>query len=232
MNLMLNALVIIATVLGSGMALPQARQLARTRQRRRRVAHLGRGQPCPQRLVDRVRHSPHTCGPCCPVSIISFALYGFMAIVFVATHRSVEPARPWLSACSGSGWCRCRSSSWAAGNSPVVVVGLCYGLQLLPAVVAVLRTRQLGGVSPATWLIAWVESSHLARLRLGPRRRRARRRGLLGVAMASVILVRLVVTGHQPMAIVHPSRDRSRGGGRRNRHYRDVCNVSQWWLRY
>ncbi len=39
-----------------------------------------------------------------------------------------------------------------------IAVGLSYGVQLLPAVVAACRTRDLVGVSASTWIIAFVES--------------------------------------------------------------------------
>ena len=45
-----------------------------------------------------------------------------------------------------------------------VAVGLSYGVQLLPAVVASLRTTALSGVSSATWIIAFAGSSALAGL--------------------------------------------------------------------
>jgi len=67
--------------------------------------------------------------------------------------------------------------------------------------VAVLRTRRLGGVSPTTWLIAWVESAIWLVYGWGRDDVALVAAGLLGVVMASIILVRLAVTGHRPMAV-------------------------------
>ena len=70
-----------------------------------------------------------------------------------------------------------------------LAVGLCYGLQLLPAVVAVLRTRALAGVSAATWLIAWTESMLWLVYGLGVTDPALIVAGTIGVAMSTVIVV-------------------------------------------
>ena len=102
-----------------------------------------------------------------------------------------------------------------------LAVGLCYGLQLLPAVVAVLRTRALAGVSAATWLIAWIESMLWLVYGLGVTDLALIVAGTVGVAMSSVILVRLAVTGHRPLDAFTRASKRPRGGGSPKRHYRD-----------
>ena len=207
MNSMLNALVIFATVLGSGMALPQARQLARTHRADgvspvwvgvslalnawwityALAEHVWALLPVSIDLLrpvrvhgDRVRRPP-SAGRACAVSVWACSGLGMVPLPFLIV----------------GGW-------EVAG----VVVGLCYGLQLLPAVVAVLRTRQLGGVSPTTWLIAWVESAIWLVYGWGRDDVALVAAGLLGVAMASVILVRLAVTGHQPMGLFTRRRGR------------------------
>jgi len=87
-----------------------------------------------------------------------------------------------------------------------IAVGLSYGVQLLPAVVASLRTTVLSGVSSTTWIIAFVEAALWlvygsfvvdAAIVLA---------GAVGVAMAGVILVRLAVTGHRPFVVLDPRR--------------------------
>ena len=90
-----------------------------------------------------------------------------------------------------------------------LAVGLCYGLQLLPAVVAVLRTRELGGVSAATWLIAWTESMLWLVYGLGVTDPALIVAGTVGVAMSSVILVRLAHHRASPARRDHP-RDKRR----------------------
>ncbi len=206
MNVMLNALVISATVLGSGMALPQARQLARTRR------------------TDGV--SPTWVG-------VSLALNGWwLAYGFAASRlgaragvgdldralrvdgralrpdrRATEPARLLLGAV-GLGMIPLPFLVVGGWEIAGLAVGLCYGLQLLPAVVAVLRTRALGGVSAATWLIAWTESMLWLVYGLGVTDPALIVAGTIGVAMSTLILVRLAVTGHRPLDAIHPRVER------------------------
>ncbi len=39
-----------------------------------------------------------------------------------------------------------------------LAIGLCYGMQLVPAVVAACRSRELDGLAPSTWIMAWIEA--------------------------------------------------------------------------
>lgn len=199
MNLMLNALVIFATVLGSGMALPQARRLASTR-RADGVSPTWIGVSL---ALNGWWIAYAIAGPVwalLPVSIISFALYAFMAVLFV-TSIGRSSLRALTLGFLGLGMIPLPFLIVGGWELAGVVVGLCYGLQLLPAVVAVLRTRDLGGVSAATWLIAWVESFIWLLYGYGRSDVALVAAGLLGVVMASVILVRLGLTGHQPLAL-------------------------------
>jgi len=199
MNLMLNALVIVATILGSGMALPQARRLARTR-RADGVSTIWVGVSLSLNAWWIAYAVSAPVWALLPVSTISFALYSFMAYVFV-TSIGPSSLRGLLVGVFGLGMVPLPFLVVGGWELAGVVVGLCYGLQLLPAVVAVMRTRALAGVSAATWLIAWIESfiwlvygyvrSDTALLAAG----------VLGVAMTSGILIRLGVTGHQPLAL-------------------------------
>lgn len=204
MNLMLNLLAVSATVLGSGMALPQARRLARTR----RVEGLSatwigvsvaiNGWWIAYAIAARV-------WVLLPVSIISVALYLTIGVFFV---RSVgRAAAPGLLVGSlGLGMVPLPfllGGGWALAG---VAVGLCYGLQLLPAVVAACRTRLLAGISAGTWLIAWTEAMLWLGYGLGVADAALVAGGAVGVVMASVILTRLAVTGHRPFqAVRRPS---------------------------
>lgn len=199
MNLMLNALVIFATVLGSGMALPQARQLAKTRQADG-VSPVWVGVSLALNAWWITYALAEHVWVLLPVSIVSFTLYAFMAIVFVTTIGRSSLRGLGLGVL-GLGMVPLPFLIVGGWELAGVVVGLCYGLQLLPAVVAVLRTRRLGGVSPTTWLIAWVESAIWLVYGWGRDDVALVAAGLLGVVMASIILVRLAVTGHQPMAV-------------------------------
>jgi uncharacterized protein with PQ loop repeat len=204
MNLALNLLVVVATVLGSWMAFPQARRIARTRR------------------VDGV--SPTWIGvslaingwwltyglvvgvwALVPVSIVSLLLYGVMAWCFV---RSVgRPALPAMAlGVFGLGMVPLPFLVVGGWELAGVAVGLSYGVQLLPAVVASLRTTSLSGVSSATWIIAFVEAALWLVYGLGVGDVALTLAGTIGMALASVILTRLAVTGHRPFVVLHPRR--------------------------
>jgi uncharacterized protein with PQ loop repeat len=203
-NILLNSLVIVATLLGSWMAFPQARDLARTR----RVEGVSavwigvslaiNGWWLTYGLVAGV-------WALVPVSAISIVLYASMAVVYVGTvGRAALPAMalgffvlgmlslPFLII---GGW-----------QLAAIAIGLSYGIQLLPAVVSACRTRDLVGVSASTWLIAWAEAGLWLVYGLGVGAVALTLAGLVGVAMASIILARLAVTGHDPFIGVDPRR--------------------------
>lgn len=141
-----------------------------------------------------------------PVSVVSLMLYTSMTVVYVGTvgRRALPPMAvgffvlgmiplPFLII---GGW-----------QLAAVAVGLSYGVQLLPAVVSACRTRDLVGVSASTWLIAWVEAAlWLVYGLLGVADIALTLAGIVGVVMASIILARLAITGHEPFVAVDPRR--------------------------
>jgi uncharacterized protein with PQ loop repeat len=204
MNLFLTLIVVIATVLGSWMAFPQARRIARTR----RVdgvssAWIGEslainGWWLTYGLVVGV-------WALVPVSIVSLLLYGVMGWFFV---RSVgRPALPGLAlGVFGLGMVPLPFLIVGGWGLAGVAVGLSYGVQLLPAVVASLRTSVLTGVSSATWIIAFVEAALWLVYGLGVGDVALTLAGAVGMACASVIVARLAVTGHRPFVVLRPRR--------------------------
>jgi len=204
MTLALNLLVVVATVLGSWMAFPQARRIARTR----RVdgvsaAWIGvslaiNGWWLAYGLVAGV-------WALVPVSSVSLVLYGSMAWFFA---RSVgRPALPGLAlGAFGLGMVPLPFLLIGGWELAGVAVGLSYGVQLLPAVVASLRTSALSGVSSTTWIIALVESALWLVYGVGVGDTALTLAGAVGVAMASVILARLALTGHRPFVVLDPRR--------------------------
>jgi uncharacterized protein with PQ loop repeat len=204
MNLALNLLVVVATVLGSWMAFPQARRIARTR----RVDGVSstwigvslaiNGWWLTYGLVVGV-------WALVPVSIVSLLLYGVMAWCFV---RSVgRPALPGLTiGMFGLGMVPLPFLLVGGWQLAGVAVGLSYGVQLMPAVVASLRTTALSGVSSATWIIAFVEAALWLVYGLGVSDVALTLAGTVGMALASVILARLAVTGHRPFVVLHRRR--------------------------
>jgi uncharacterized protein with PQ loop repeat len=204
MNLLLTSIVVVATVLGSWMAFPQARRIARTRQ------------------VDGV--SPTWIGvslaingwwltygvvvgvwALVPVSVMSLMLYGVMGWFYV---RSVGRSALSGLAVGVFGLGMVPLPFLVAGGWELagVAVGLSYGVQLMPAVVASLRTTLLSGVSSATWIIAFVEAALWLAYGLGVGDVALTLAGGVGMLLASVILTRLAVTGHRPFVVLHPRR--------------------------
>lgn len=200
MHLVVNLTAVVATIIGSGMALPQARRLARTR-RVDGVSASWIGVSVAINVWWIAYAFAAGIWILLPVSIVSAALYATIGVFFV---REVgRRALPGLAV-----------GSFVLGMSPLpflllggwalagVATGLCYAVQLLPAVVAVCRTRALAGVAAGTWLIAWAEAALWFLYGLGIVDAALIAGGAVGVVMASVILVRLAVTGHRPLAVI------------------------------
>jgi uncharacterized protein with PQ loop repeat len=204
MPLLLNFIVVVATLLGSWMAFPQARRIARTR-RVDGVSATWIGVSLALNAWWLSYGLVVGVWALVPVSIISLLLYGVMAWFFV---RSVGRSAVAGLAIGVFGLGMVPLPFLLIGGWEVagVAVGLSYGVQLLPAVVASLRTSVLSGVSSTTWIIAAVESSLWLVYGLGVGATALTLAGLVGVLMASVILMRLAVTGHRPFVVLDPRR--------------------------
>ena len=204
MQLLLNFLVVVATVLGSWMAFPQARRIARTR-RVDGVSATWIGVSLAINSWWLTYGLVAGIWALVPVSVISLLLYGVMAWFFVL---SVGPAAvPGLAlGVFGLGMVPLPFLLIGGWELAGVAVGLSYGVQLLPAVVASLRTSALSGVSSTTWIIASLEAVLWLAYGLGVGDAALTLAGLVGVVMASVILVRLAITGHRPFVVLDPRR--------------------------
>ena len=204
MPLLLNFLVVVATVLGSWMAFPQARRIARTR-RVDGVSSTWIGVSLAINAWWLTYGLVAGVWALVPVSIISLLLYGVMAWFFVLSiGRAAVPGLA-LGA-FGLGMVPLPFLLIGGWELAGVAVGLSYGVQLLPAVVASLRTSALSGVSSTTWIIASLESVLWLAYGLGVGDAALTLAGLVGVVMASVILVRLAITGHRPFVVLDPRR--------------------------
>ncbi len=193
MNIVLNLIVVAASVLGSGMALPQALKLART-QNVEGVSSAWIGVSMAINVWWTIYAIHQSVWALLPVSTVSLVLYIGMGVIYLrSVGRASLPGfalgalvlgmAP-LPALLVAGW-------EAAG----LAIGLSYGIQLAPAVFAAFRTRELDGVSPGTWLISWVEAvlwlaygAMIADLALLAG-------GTAGVVMATAILSRLAAVG-------------------------------------
>ncbi len=195
MTVLIITLVVIANILGSAMAYPQAAKLLRTGNPEG-VSAIWAGVSVSMNVWWLVYGLANSLWGLVPTSAIATILYSVIVVAYVrSVGRSAFGGLAFGALVFGlaplpvllvAGWS-------AAG----MTIGLCYGLQLLPAVVAAWRTSDLSGVAPGTWLMAWVEGAIWglyglfvvdAALLIG---------GVAGVLMASLMLVRLVVTGHR-----------------------------------
>jgi uncharacterized protein with PQ loop repeat len=203
-NIVLNSLVLIATILGSWMAFPQARRLARTR-RVEGVSATWIGVSLAINGWWLTYGLAAGVWALVPVSAISLVLYATMAVVYFSTVGRTAVAPFALGFCV-LGMIPLPFLVVGGWELAAFAVGLSYGVQLLPAVVAACRTRDLVGVSASTWLIAFVESGLWLVYGIGVSDIALTIAGTVGIAMASVILARLAVTGHEPFLAVDPRR--------------------------
>lgn len=194
MDLLVTLLAVAATVLGSAMGLPQARRIVRTR----RVDGVSAAWIGVSVALNGwwIAYAVATgLWLVLPVSAVSLAFYATMAIVFIRTVG----VRSLLGLGVGAGLLGMVPLPFLLGGGWTlagVAIGLSYGLQLLPAVVGVYRTRRLGGVSVGTWTICLLEAVLWLGVGLGVADLPVIVSGITGAAMAAMILVRLAVTGH------------------------------------
>ena len=190
-------MIIVANVMGAGMAYPQASKLIRTG-RTEGVSGVWAGVSFSMNLWWLAYGLARGLWGLVPVSAVAAVLY---AVIIVAYVRRLGPRAslgglvlglfglglvplPFLLA---GGWV-------AAG----LAIGLCYGMQLVPAVVASCRTRRLHGVAPSTWIMAWVEGVIWLAYGLYAVDAALLAGGTSGAIGSSLILGRLAMTGHQP----------------------------------
>jgi uncharacterized protein with PQ loop repeat len=191
MNLISTVTVIVATLLGSSMALPQARRLYSTRRvEGLSAAWIGVSVALNAWWLDY--GFAQDVWVLIPVSAVSVLLYLLIAVMFVHTSGWTS-LRPMIAAGVALGLLPIGFLAFGGWVVTGVVVGLCYGLQLLPAVVVVYRSDDLGGVATGTWLIALVESMLWLLYGLGVADVALIAGGSSGVVMASLILARLNV---------------------------------------
>lgn len=204
MNLVLNLIVVVATVIGSAMALPQARRIACTR-RVEGVSAIWIGVSLAINAWWLTYGLAADIWALIPVSAISLLLYGVMAGFFLAStgRRGLDGMALGVFVLGMVPLPFLLAGGWALAG---VAVGLSYGVQLLPAVVASLRTSVLSGVSSTTWIIACVEAALWLAYGLAVADAALVLAGAVGVVMGGVILGRLALTGHRPFVVLDPRR--------------------------
>lgn len=199
MSVVLPILVALATVMGAGMIVPQVLRLRRTR-----VAHGLSGTWVGLSLAMNAWWIAYATAQglwgLLPVSTGALALYSVIAVQYT---RLVGwgGARRMAVGLLGAGVVPAVAlvlGGWAATG---LAIGLAYAVQFTPAVVAAVRSADLAGISPATWVMAWIEAVIWctygaamgdAALTIG---------GGGGALMASVILVRLWSTSRPALRL-------------------------------
>lgn len=190
MNLVLNGIVLCATVLGSGMAYPQARKLFRTG-RVEGVSAVWAGVSAALNTWWLVYGLSEAVWAVVPVSVLSLALYMTIAVLIVhhSGRRSLAGIVGGAAALGAVPLPFLVVGGWQLAGT---VVGLCYGLQLLPAVVEAYRNSDLSGVAAGTWVLALTEAALwlIYGQAIGDPALIAG--GVSGVVMAALILLRLL----------------------------------------
>ncbi len=193
MNIVINLIVVAASVLGSAMALPQAVRLAKTRNVDG-VSAVWIGVSIAINLWWTAYAISQPVWALLPVSGVSLVVYFAMAAIYV--HSVGHQA--WVGfVLGGLGLGMIPAPVLIFGGWEVagLAIGLCYGVQLAPAVVAAYRSIELDGISPGTWVVSFSEAllwlaygglvADLALLA----------GGATGVVMAGAILTRLAAVG-------------------------------------
>lgn len=205
MNIVLNLVAVAASVIGAGMALPQAISLFTTR-RTDGVSPMWIGVSLAINAWWAAYALAASVTVLLPVAVASFVLYAAIGVIFVRAERDAgRRLAPTIRSMA--------IGAFALGLGPLpglviggwhtagIAIGLCYGVQLLPAVIATFRTRELSGVSNGTWILSFVEGLLWLIYGVVIVDGALIAGGVTGVLMAGIILARLDITGHRPFAI-------------------------------
>jgi uncharacterized protein with PQ loop repeat len=200
---LVTTMLVVANVMGAGMAYPQAARLVRRRSTAG-VSGVWAGVSLSMNLWWLVYGVSQGLWGLVPVSAIAAVLYAVIIVAYVraAGRSTITGVAVGLFVLGMVPLPVLVAGGWRAAG---LAIGLCYGMQLVPAVVAACRSRELDGLAPSTWIMAWIEAViwlGYGLLVLDPALLAG---GACGTVMAAVILVRLAVTGHRPFRIVRPA---------------------------
>jgi uncharacterized protein with PQ loop repeat len=199
MNLVLTFLAVTASVLGSGMAFPQALRMFRTGTTEG-VSSTWIGVSLAINAWWTAYALTVSLWALLPVSVVSFLLYAWIAAIYTrACGRAALPGM--LVGGFVLGMAPLPALVFGGWEVAGVAIGLSYGLQLAPAVIASYRTDALDGVAPGTWIISFVEAALWVAYGFGVSDPALVAGGAAGVLMAGAIIARLAFTGFRPLAV-------------------------------
>lgn len=193
MTVLIITLVVIANVLGSAMAYPQAAKMLRTGNAEG-VSAVWAGVSVSMNLWWLMYGLANRLWGLVPTSAIAAVLYGIIVVQFA---RSVGrgAVRGLAVGALLFGMAPMPVLVVAGWQAAGVTIGLCYGMQLMPAVVAAWRTRELSGVASGTWFLAWFEGLVWGIYGIYVLDGALMVGGVSGVALSTLMIVRLSMVG-------------------------------------
>ncbi|MFK7916888.1 MAG: hypothetical protein AB8G14_02325 [Ilumatobacter sp.] len=195
----ITTMIVIANVMGAGMAYPQASRLIRTGNTHG-VSGVWAGVSITMNLWWLAYGLANGLWGLVPVSAVAAVLYAAIIVAYVRSSGRGSVGGVALGALV-LGMVPAPFLAFGGWTLAGLAIGLCYGMQLVPAVVSACRTSDLRGVAPSTWLMAWVESVIWLAYGLVVVDAALLAGGVTGTVMSSIIVGRLAVTGHQPFRL-------------------------------
>ena len=196
---LITIMLVVANVMGAGMAYPQASRIVRERSTAG-VSGVWAGVSLAMNIWWLVYGISEGLWGLVPVSGAAAALY----VVIIAGCLRVIGAgaiRPVLIGLFVLGLVPLPFLILGGWQVAGLAIGLCYGMQLVPAVVTACRSRDLTGLAPTTWIMAWIEAVIWLAYGLIVADPALLAGGISGAVMAAIILARLSMTGHRPFAL-------------------------------
>jgi uncharacterized protein with PQ loop repeat len=199
---LITAMLVVANVMGAGMAYPQAARLVRQRSTAG-VSGVWAGVSLSMNLWWLAYGVAEGLWGLVPVSAAAAVLYAVIIVAYVraAEHTTIPSVATGLFVLGMAPLPFLLMGGWRVAG---LAIGLCYGMQLVPAVVAACRSRELAGLAPSTWIMAWIEAVIWLLYGVVVLDAALLAGGASGSVMAAIILVRLATTGHRPFRIVRP----------------------------
>ncbi len=187
--------VALANILGGAVAIPQAARLIRHR-RVEGVSSLWAGSSVGVNAwwIAYGVGAGDSSWAIIPVGVISTVAYLLISVNLVRfTNRTSRAAIYSLVIPAAIGAALPVPAFLFGGWSATgVTLGTIYGVQLMPAVIAVYRASDLSGVSTLTWLMAWAEALLWGLYGFGPRDPGILSFAATGLVMSSAVLAALL----------------------------------------